>query len=403
MVGFERIEQLERRTIMKALMIVTEKLPVPPIHGGAIQTYIAGVAPMIAEKHDLTILGRTDPALPKNETIDNIKYARVPCDGDFNKFRQGVIGFLRNNSFDIIHIFNRPRLVKAVREAAPHSRIILSMHNDMFNPEKISPPEAEIALANVERIINISDYVGSTIKGMYPYAESKLYTIYSGVDLNRFHPSTSEEALRVREALRKKYHLTSKKVILYVGRLSIKKGADILIRAILELSKNHPDIALVLVGSNWYGQNKVSDYVAYLRSLVKRSSVPIITTGFVKPEEVHQWFWAGDIFVCPSQWQEPLARVHYEALASGLPIVTTNRGGNPEAIRTKNKLIVEAPEDPKSFVNKITILLNDPLLCKQMGEEGRRVAEQMFTWARVADEIHGIWEGKCIAKGKVEV
>jgi spore coat protein SA len=376
---------------MKALMIVTEKLPVPPIHGGAIQTYIAGVAPILAQKYDLTILGRTDPALPKKEIIGNVKYERVPCGGDFKKYRQEVVNFLKDKSFDLIHIFNRPRLVKAVREAAPNSRIILSMHNDMFNPEKISPPEAAIAIDNVERIINISDYVGNTIKEMYPQAASKLYTIYSGVDLNRFRPSTSEDALRIREALRKKYRLTSKKVILYVGRLSIKKGVDILVRAILQLAKNHPDIALVLVGSNWYGQNKVSDYVAYLRSLAKRSPAPIITTGFVKPEEVHQWFCAGDIFVCPSQWQEPLARVHYEALASGLPIITTNRGGNPEVIRTQNKLIVESPEDPKSFANKIAILLNDPHLCKQMGEEGRKLAEQMFTWSRVAEEILQIW------------
>ncbi len=378
---------------MKALMIVTEKRPVPPIRGGAIQTYIAGVAPILGNRYDLTILGRTDPALPKNETINNIKYERVPCGGDFKRYRQAVIAFLKNNSFDLIHIFNRPRLVKAVREVAPNSRIILSMHNDMFNPEKIAPSEAAIAIDNVERIINISDYVGNTIKKMYPQAGSKLYTVYSGVDLDRFRPAISKETLKIREALRKKYRLTSKKVILYVGRLSIKKGVDILIRAILELAKKHPDIALVLVGSNWYGQNKVSDYVAYLRSLAKRSPVPIITTGFVKPEEVHRWFWAGDIFVCPSQWQEPLARVHYEALASGLPIVTTNRGGNPEVIRTTNKLIVENPEDPKSFANKIAILLNDPHLVKQMGEEGRRLAEQMFGWARVAHEICQVWEG----------
>ncbi|NLW48066.1 MAG: glycosyltransferase family 4 protein [Firmicutes bacterium] len=378
---------------MKALMIVTEKLPVPPVHGGAIQTYIAGVAPLLAERYDLTILGRTDPVLAKNETIGNVKYERVPCGGDFKKYRQEVVDWLRNKSFDLIHIFNRPRLVKAIREVAPNSRIILSMHNDMFNPEKITPAEAAIAIDNVERIINISDYVGNTIKGMYPQAADKLFTIYSGVDLNRFRPSTSAEALRIREALRKKYQISSKKVILYVGRLSIKKGVDILIRAVLELAKKHPDIALVLVGSNWYGQNKVSDYVAYLRSLAKRSPVSIITTGFVKPEEVHQWFWAGDIFVCPSQWQEPLARVHYEALASGLPIITSNRGGNPEIIRTQNKLIVDAPEDPKCFANKIAILLNDPLLGKQMGEEGRKLAEQMFGWPRVAKEILEVWEG----------
>ncbi len=400
MVGLERIEQPERRSIMKVLMIATEKLPVPPIRGGAIQTYIDGVAPMLAKEHELTILGRTDPALPENETSDQINYFRVPG-GDFKKYRQGVISFLKSTSFDIIHIFNRPRLVRAVRITAPNSRIILSMHNDMFNPDKISSEEAEFAIENTERLINISDYVGITIKTLYPQSENKLYTIYSGVDLDRFRPSNSEETNKIREELRKKYHLTSKKVILYVGRLSIKKGVDILIRAVLDLAKKHPDIALVLVGSNWYGQNKVSDYVAYLRSLAKRSPVPIITTGFVKPEEVHQWFWAGDIFVCPSQWQEPLARVHYEALASGLPIITTNRGGNPEVIRTQNKLIVESPENPKSFSNKIAILLNDRQLCKGMGDEGRRIAEQFFSWSRVAQEILEVWEGKGIVKSEV--
>jgi len=38
----------------------------------------------------------------------------------------------------------------------------------------------------------------------------------------------------------------------------------------------------------------------------------------------------GDIFVCASQWNEPLARIHYEAMAAGLPIITTDRGGNAE-------------------------------------------------------------------------
>lgn len=380
---------------MKILMIATEKLPVPPIHGGAVQTYITGVASILAETHDLTILGRTDPALPERETAGKIKYVRVPSDGDFEKYRREVAGFLKNNSmFDVIHIFNRPRLVTAVHAAVPNSRIILSMHNDMFIPRKIASEEAKTVIQQVERIVTVSDYVGSAIKAMYPEAESKLYTIYSGVDLNRFRPCNIQEAHRIRESLRKKHNLKSKKVILYVGRLSSKKGVDILVRAILELAKKHRDIALVLVGSNWYGQNKVSDYVAYIRSLAKRSPVPIITTGFVQPELVHQWFWVGDIFVCSSQWQEPLARVHYEALASGLPIITTNRGGNPEVIRTQNKLIIDRPEDPNSFVKKISILLNDPLLCKKMGQEGRALAEQMYGWPRVAKEVLDVWEGK---------
>ena len=54
--------------------------------------------------------------------------------------------YLEANQFDLIHIFNRPRLVLPVRKAAPQSKITLSMHNDMFNPEKINPEEAKAAI-----------------------------------------------------------------------------------------------------------------------------------------------------------------------------------------------------------------------------------------------------------------
>ena len=54
--------------------------------------------------------------------------------------------YLESHSFDLIHIFNRPRLVLPVRNVAPKAKITLSMHNDMFNPEKINPEEANAAL-----------------------------------------------------------------------------------------------------------------------------------------------------------------------------------------------------------------------------------------------------------------
>lgn len=173
---------------MNVLMISTEKLPVPPIHGGAIQTYISGVAPILAKEHKLTILGRTDPALPTSNTEGNITYERVPSDGSLEKYLRKISGFLQGHSYDLIHIFNRPRLAPPVREVAPDSRIILSMHNDMFTPRKIAPDQAEIAISEVEKVITVSDYVGRAIQALYPQVGQKLRTIYSGVDLSRFSP-----------------------------------------------------------------------------------------------------------------------------------------------------------------------------------------------------------------------
>jgi spore coat protein SA len=381
---------------MNILMICTEKLPVPSVRGGAIQTYIDGVSPLVKKRHNITILSVDDPILPNKQTTAGIHYVRVP--GKLpDIYIKHVVEYLRTNAkkYDLIHIFNRPKFVPPIRKVAPHARLVLSMHNDMFLLEKIQPSEAVAAIESLEKIVTVSNYVGDTIAKLYPQAKAKLKTIYSGVDIKRYIPSSELARKRERDALRRQHNLQNKKVILFVGRLTAKKGVDKLVLAMNSLKKKHSDLALVLVGSKWYSDNGVSDYVAYVHALAERSSVPVITTGFVDPKEVHKWFWAGDIFVCTSLWQEPLARVHYEAMAAGLPIVTTARGGNPEVIQTRNNgLIVQNPEDPEEFVRSISTILSDPTLRKHMSVTGRKLAIQNYGFERVASDILSVWENK---------
>ncbi|MCG7405806.1 glycosyltransferase family 4 protein [Paenibacillus sp. ACRRX] len=377
---------------MNVLIICTEKLPVPNIRGGAIQTYIGGVAQKISAHHRLTILGRSDPELLPDEVVNGIRYVRVPSDGIFDKYAEGVVQFLnqRTEHYDLIHIFNRPRLVLPVRNTSPQSRIVLSMHNDMFNPAKIHPDEAQAVITTLERIVTISNFIGNEILRYYPQAQPKLRTIYSGVDLDRFAPwMESQTALHERQVLRAQHQLESKKVILFVGRLSRNKGPHVLVRAMSQLK--HSDAVLVVVGGAWYSDNRVSDYIAYIRSLAERASLPVVTTGYVEAHDVHRWFCAADVFVCTSIWDEPLARVHYEAMAAGLPFLTTARGGNPEVIINDNGLLITNPDSPLEYAEKLNQLLSNMDHARQMGLRGRRLTEQRFHWDRVAQEILSVW------------
>jgi spore coat protein SA len=95
-----------------------------------------------------------------------------------------------------------------------------------------------------------------------------------------------------------------------------------------------------------------------------------------------------DIFVCPSQWDEPLARVHYEAMAAGLPIITTNRGGNAEVVSGYgNGIVITNYKNPVNISNRIKYLLRNPRLAQNMGIAGRRLALKKFNWSRVAAEV----------------
>ena len=378
---------------LKVLMICTEKLPVPAVRGGAIQTYIDGISGLLSHQYSLTILGTTDPTLPIEEYKNNIRYVRIESEHFFEIYATRVIDFLQSESFDLIHVFNRPRLIPLIREVAPYARLILSMHNDMFDINKIDQQDALTAIREVERIITVSDYVGKTISNLYPQAASKVRTIYSGVDLKKFIPwETSNLATQVRHKLRSTYNLEDKTVILFVGRLTPKKGTDLLIQALNELSIKDSNIALVIVGGTWYSVDSVTDYVAYVRALAEKAKYPVITTGYVPSDVIHEWFWAGDIFVCPSQWQEPLARVHYEAMAAGLPFLTTARGGNPEVVIDRNGLLVDRPEDSLEFAEKLNSLITDLNLRRRMGQIGRRLAEERFSWERVAHEVSESWK-----------
>jgi spore coat protein SA len=377
---------------MKVLMICTEKLPVPPILGGAIQTYLAGILPILSKEHDITVLGTNDPTLPNEEYVEGIRYVRIPGKV-FELYKEGVIKFLSSDQFDLVHIFNRPRLILPVRQHAPQSKITLSMHNDMFFPEKIDPEEAKKALQETSQIVTVSDYIGNVIKELYPESVPKIKTIYSGVDIERFLPKDHPNMKSIRNKIRSEHGLENKTVILFAGRLSRNKGVDKLILAIPALAERFDNLALVIIGGNWFSQNRVTDYVAYVRALAKRLPIPVINTGYVSADKIHEWYSVADVFVCTSQWQEPLARVHYEAMAAGLPIVTTARGGNPEVILVKeNGVVIENPEDPNGFVEALTEVLSDDSLMNHMGKKGRELALSHYTWDRVASEVLETWK-----------
>jgi spore coat protein SA len=208
------------------------------------------------------------------------------------------------------------------------------------------------------------------------------------VDIHRYQPVWSAEALQIKDQLKTKYGLENKKVVLYVSRLSPKKGAHILLKAMKNLLVSHPDTALVIVGSKWYGDNQEDSYVRQVRQMSEDVDTNIIMTGFLPPKEVISHYYLGDVFVCASQWREPLARIHYEAMAAGLPIITTDKGGNAEVVRgAGNGIVIGEYNQPQAFADAITYLLDQPAIALEMGKAGRQLAEEKYSWERVAADL----------------
>lgn len=119
----------------------------------------------------------------------------------------------------------------------------------------------------------------------------------------------------------------------------------------------------------------------------------VVFTNFVPPAKMPDWYAIADVFVCPSQWREPLARVHYEAMAAGLPIITTNRGGNAEVVtHGYNGLVINDYSSPAAFARALDYILSNHVQAVEMGRNGRRLAEKRFHVGRMAEELQGIYE-----------
>lgn len=136
----------------------------------------------------------------------------------------------------------------------------------------------------------------------------KITTIPLGVNLNRFKPkSSSSKASK---------NLT----ILFVGRLEESKGVHNLLNAFLKLHKTIPNLKLNLVG-----QGTLKEKITTHKS---------ITLKTISYNHIHQEYQKADIFCLPSQptktWQEQYGMVLVEAMASGLPIITTDTGAIKE-------------------------------------------------------------------------
>lgn len=295
---------------MRVALVCTEKLPVPPIRGGAIQAYIDGVAPLLARDLDVTVVGCADPRLPVEEVRGGVHHRRIPGANKPGPYYQGVADFLMTRPYDLVVVYNRPRMVPFLARAAPGARFMLSLHNEMFGSEKISAAEAREVIDRCTGILTVSNWLGDALAAVYPAARPKLRTVYSGVDLHRFLPRWDPAARDERRRLRRELKLVNRKAILYVGRLSDKKGAHVLLGALATVARTHPDAVVVVVGSKWFGADDLQDdYVRGLaRSAARHLPDRVRFTGWVPFEQVHRYYWAADLFAWAYRHRRRCAR-----------------------------------------------------------------------------------------------
>ncbi len=188
----------------------------------------------------------------------------------------------------------------------------------------------------------------------------KLHIVHCGVDLQRFVPVT---------------HQSHCKRLLYTGRLAAAKGLPILFQALQQLVPHHSDLMLTLVGDG-------PDHVALETLAVALNLTPHLKfVGYQSQDAVCQYLHDSDIFVLPS-FSEGLPVALMEALAAGVPVITTAVAGIGELVEDGINGYLIPPGAIEPLAQRLELLLDDASLRQRMGQAGRLKVEQEFNLAQ---------------------
>lgn len=193
---------------------------------------------------------------------------------------------------------------------------------------------------------------------------NKVKVITGGIDLEAYSRDQINST-----SIEKKYALKGKDVVMFIGRLTKEKGVEYLIDAAKKIAAE-----IIVIGDGSH-RKFLENYV----QLKGAKNVRIL--GYLKAEETRQFYKRANVVVVPSVWDEPLGLVILEAMAMETPVVASNKGGIPLAVKDGYNGYLVRPRSAKAISEAVNRILNDDVLADKLGRNARKFVEERFGWA----------------------
>jgi glycosyltransferase involved in cell wall biosynthesis len=248
---------------------------------------------------------------------------------------------------------------------------------DCLPPSLLSTATMRLIAATATTVVANSDYTASSIRALAPSA--RVEVVHNAVDLARWDPARIDRA-RARAALG---DAGRRSVLLgVVAQLSPWKGQDTAIEALELLRSAGVDAHLLLIGSAKFVARATrfdnEAYVARLRRTIADAGLEDRVSWLGERDDVPELIRALDVLLLPS-WEEPFGRALIEAMALGVPIVSTNVGGPVEIVEQGREGFLVAPREPAAWAEAIRRITDNPDQAAEMGRAGRLKAQAQFS------------------------
>jgi len=391
--------------VVSIAIVVPELLPVPPVQGGAVEHWVDEASRrMVASGRRLAIVSR--PAgVAAGSGIEYIGIPWTKIERFFNRIKERVtwknplryLAKIQNvysygqrvakvvRDFDVVYLHNEPNILLFLSKR-PGQKIVLHMHNDHLSM-RLFRPFYRRALAKVDRVICVSDYIRRQAVSHFPEYADKFCVVFNATVPDVFKPY-GEEAVRQLEGVVNIEQ--GKKYLLYVGRLTPVKGVHVLIEAFCEIYRNMSDVRLIITGSSFFGGAAKTAYEQQLVNLAEPVNDAIVFTGYLPHEKLKYLYSAVDMVIFPSTWQEPFGLVMLEAMSSGTCLICSNVGGIPEVMENGVTGILVEPDNSELLATAVRMTLSDTSMLKEMEFNARQKVISGYTWERLVLELEQI-------------
>ena len=198
------------------------------------------------------------------------------------------------------------------------------------------------------------------------------HLVYPGVDAGRFASLPPPSVIRQELGLP-----AHGQIVGTVGRLQTWKGMHMLVDAMPEVLRRHPDAHCLIVGGAWHLE---PDYADLLSRLIRERGLTGRVTMPGQRADVERWMQAMDVFVLPSSC-EPFGLVVIEAMLLGKPVVATAAGGPAEIITDGVDGLLVTPGSTAALAAGIMRCLDDPVGMERLGGSALQRAQTFSTEA----------------------
>lgn len=289
------------------------------------------------------------------------RHAQLPP----NARRRLLLDPISPHGADLFHGLNQ-RLPRT-----PHRRAVATFHDLFVLTGEYSTPEfrtrftrqARDAAERADAIIAVSAFTRSQVIDLLHVDPARVYVVHHGI--RKLPPCA---AAVVREP-----------VILNVGAIQKRKNIARLIEAFETVD---PAWKLVLAGSNGFGAAEILERIA-----ASPARARILTTGYISPDQLAQWYSRASIFAFPSQ-DEGFGMPVLEAMAAGIPVVTSNSSALPEVAGDAALLIDPANTGALAHALReltVNVDLRESLILRGI-ERGRT-----FSWEKAVRETWDVY------------